>query len=51
MKLKRKLEIVKIGGEYNDMLRLKDELEVEMTKLQEEQARQSNIYAGLHIGN
>ena len=50
IKLRRKLDIIKTGKEYNDMLRLKDELEEEMTKLQEEQVQKSNIFAGLHRG-
>ena len=50
MKLKRKLDIIKTTRNYRDMLRLKDEVEVEMVKLQEEEQEKSNIYAGLHLG-
>ena len=50
MKLKRKLDIIKTSKDYNQMLRLKDEVEVEIIKLQEEETRKSNIYAGLHLG-
>ena len=50
MKLRHKLDLIKTAKDYNDMLRLKDELEVEMKKLQDEHAQKSNIYAGLHIG-
>ena len=42
--------MVKHTKEYSDMLKLKDEVELELTRMQEEQVENQNILGGLHRG-
>ena len=51
MKLKRKLDILKTTKEYNEMAKLRSEVDMEMKNLDDERKQRENIYAGLHIGN